>query len=88
MKLIIFLTLSFLVFLSSNVFAKDDERFCKLTEVKEGRCEKGDLLYVPSHIWAMKLCDFEKKVVTFSRGKDLNGIAVCHYYGYERKIRQ
>ncbi len=80
----------FSIFISSgNAQAWGEDKYCMVGDLRAGKCSKGDLLYVQSHILALKFCDFDKKVIPFSKGdaSDINAIAICYYRGSERKRR-
>lgn len=81
-----FLVICCLAILSTESFAWGEEYFCTMAEVKNSKCQAGDLLYVPSPQVAIRFCDFTKKVVAFSNGdaSDINAAAVCYYFGKER----
>ena len=90
MKKISILIFFLLIPFSLPAVSWGEEEFCTIADTKAGKCEKGDLLYVPSHVGAMKLCDFGKKVVTFASGdaSDIDSVAICHYIGYERERKK
>jgi hypothetical protein len=87
----LFVTLLSLILITpESLAAWGEEEFCKMTEVKNKKCKKGDLLYVTSPFTAIKYCDFSKPVVSFSDGdaSDIDAIAICYYLGEERKRKQ
>jgi hypothetical protein len=80
-KLILFLLYVF----SARTQAIDffQEYYCTPPAIKNGACQKGDLLVATSTAMAMMYCDFEEKVVSFS----VKGQFICYFSGAERKRR-
>jgi len=78
----------FSIFMSSgSAHAWGEDEFCVVGDLRSGKCSKGELLYVSSPILALKFCDFDKKVIPFSKGdaSDIDAVAICYYRGSERK---
>ncbi len=78
----------FSIFISSgNAHAWGEDKFCMVGDLRSGKCSKGDLLYVPSPIFALRFCDFDKNIIPFSKGdaSDIKAVAICYYLGSERK---
>lgn len=65
----------------------DDTHVCPQDALQEGKCKKGDILYLPAAV-ALQYCNFEEKFAAVGPGPDRKNRLVCQYSGEKIKMRQ
>ncbi len=77
-----------LLIVSNSVFSFDSEYFCRIKDVKKGKCEKNDILGVSAFMHVIQYCNLDRIVTHISGYKgDIDSHFICSYRGLERKDR-
>jgi len=87
-RIILFFLLASIV-VCGNVFAWGTEKYCIPAQARNGECKSGDIILLPSPKAALMYCDFNKRVVSYSRGdaSDIDASFICYFLGEERHNR-